>query len=491
MGLIQYNKFFKTDHDKVLELHAQKNTNKEISDKLNTTLYMVEKILSYYELTPVKNVDKIDHQIVIDLYNEHRKISEVAKILEIEEYMVDKILIRYDVTKRSVTLKLDSTEVIRDYLECRDVNVVAQKYNVSLSPIIKILKNNGIKRKKNLNVYKRVVKNGHRVKVEIDVNYVIQLYKELGTIAAVCRELHVKDYTVRKVLLSNNVKLNVTLKYTNVGDVFDYLTVIKELQPKYTTGGASKKILLCECKCGNTVERTSSSLKTPHNKFKSCGCHIEERKQKNLQIKTERKNSWLKRLSDAKVKREEREERKLNKKPSAPLKYIKGYKHHRLTILSEVGTGNNMVFTVECECGTIKDIRRKTISQTKSCGCLQRERQREGSTVHGLCKKNNPERRKWYDRWRSMVRRCYNVNFNRYMDYGGRGITVCDRWREPNGVGCKNYIEDIHTILGPQPSSEHSLDRIDNDGIYEITNMRWATNSEQTKNQRRNIKSKT
>ena len=188
MGLIQYNtQFFKTDHDMVLELHTQKNTNKEISDKLNITLYMVEKILSYYELTPVKNIDKINHQIVIDLYNEHRKISEVANILEIEEYMVDKILIHNNITKRSVTLKLDSAEIIRDYLECRDVNVVAEKYNVSVTPIIKILKDNGIQRKKNPNVYKRVVKNGHRIKIEIDVNYVIELYKELGTIAAVRR----------------------------------------------------------------------------------------------------------------------------------------------------------------------------------------------------------------------------------------------------------------------------------------------------------------
>jgi hypothetical protein len=87
-----------------------------------------------------------------------------------------------------------------------------------------------------------------------------------------------------------------------------------------------------------------------------------------------------------------------------------------------------------------------------------------------------------------MISRCHNSKTKNYHNYGGRGITVCDRWREPNGVGCKNYIEDIHTILGPQPSPEHSLDRMDNDGIYIIENMRWATNSEQVRNQRRNIK---
>jgi hypothetical protein len=98
--------------------------------------------------------------------------------------------------------------------------------------------------------------------------------------------------------------------------------------------------------------------------------------------------------------------------------------------------------------------------------------------------------RKWYDKWRSMVRRCYNVNFNRDNDYGGRGIKVCDRWLEPNGVGCENYYNDIHDILGPKPGDNYSLDRIDNDGMYEISNMRWATISEQNKNQRRRLNKK-
>ena len=87
-----------------------------------------------------------------------------------------------------------------------------------------------------------------------------------------------------------------------------------------------------------------------------------------------------------------------------------------------------------------------------------------------------------------MIKRCYDPKMHAYPNYGGRGIKVCDRWLEPNGVGSQNYYEDIHNILGPQPSPEHSLDRINNDGMYEITNLRWATNSQQAKNQRRNKK---
>ena len=84
-----------------------------------------------------------------------------------------------------------------------------------------------------------------------------------------------------------------------------------------------------------------------------------------------------------------------------------------------------------------------------------------------------------------MISRCHNPKTKGYHNYGGRGIYVCDRWRLPNGKGCKNYLGDIKKHLGPKPEGNYSLDRIDNDGPYEITNLRWADASTQTKNQRR------
>jgi hypothetical protein len=74
-----------------------------------------------------------------------------------------------------------------------------------------------------------------------------------------------------------------------------------------------------------------------------------------------------------------------------------------------------------------------------------------------------------------MIQRCYNPNNPKYPRYGGRGITVCDRWLGDNGL--RNFIEDMG-----QPPEGLSLDRIDNDGNYEPANCKWSTSSEQSNN---------
>lgn len=84
-------------------------------------------------------------------------------------------------------------------------------------------------------------------------------------------------------------------------------------------------------------------------------------------------------------------------------------------------------------------------------------------------KKENP----LFSVWWSMIQRCRNPNVKRYCRYGGRGITVCDRW-----MLFENFVSD----MGDRPSPKHSLDRIDNDGNYEPSNCRWATATEQARN---------
>lgn len=84
-----------------------------------------------------------------------------------------------------------------------------------------------------------------------------------------------------------------------------------------------------------------------------------------------------------------------------------------------------------------------------------------------------------YQIWSQMKGRCLNKNNKKYPDYGGRGITVCERWTE-KGTGYMNFIED----LGYRPTDKHSIGRIDNDGNYEPSNCRWETREEQDYNKR-------
>lgn len=154
-----------------------------------------------------------------------------------------------------------------------------------------------------------------------------------------------------------------------------------------------------------------------------------------------------------------------------------GHVYGRLTVLgkSPEQPTAHAYWLCRCECGNLKSLagghlRRGNI---RSCGCLNMEklrgRKRHGKTVGG-------RRQRIFRIWLGMRDRCSNPKLPHYSRYGGRGITVCDEWQ--------HSFEAFYRDMGDPPSPDHSIDRIDNDRGYEPSNCRWATRSEQNRNQR-------
>lgn len=130
----------------------------------------------------------------------------------------------------------------------------------------------------------------------------------------------------------------------------------------------------------------------------------------------------------------------------------------------------------QCDCGIIKELVRYNNlvnGQSQSCGCLRSELQmKDDNAVHS---NRNP----LYLIWQSIKTRCFNKNHPSYPSYGGRGITMCERW--------KSSFDDFRVDVGDRPGNA-TLDRKGNNGNYEPGNVRWASKCEQAGNTRRNIK---
>lgn len=189
----------------------------------------------------------------------------------------------------------------------------------------------------------------------------------------------------------------------------------------------------CVCDCGNEHDAKTNLLKS--GTVSSCGCL---------------KRGWADQV-------------RLD---------ITGDRYGRLTVLGRSDRKGRWL--CKCDCGRESEPSLGSLrnGSSKSCGCAQRDVASGINRTHGMSRSSE------YRIWAGMRKRCYSKKCKSYIDYGGRGIVVCERWSK-----FENFYED----MGQRPSPDHSLDRIDVDGNYEPSNCRWATAGEQARNRRKRI----
>lgn len=213
--------------------------------------------------------------------------------------------------------------------------------------------------------------------------------------------------------------------------------LLRVLEP---VGKNAKGLILwrCQCDCGQEVILPSGRLGPLGTK--SCGCL------------------------------------RCRKRPLSRLHNLVGRRYGRLKVVSfERLNGRKVFWRCTCDCGGTTVVAASSLQSgnTRSCGCLMRETAAEtgrSRRQHGLSGTSE------YASWLGMMARCFKAKHKHYSYYGGRGITVCERWR-----AFEHFLSD----MGKKPDASYTIDRVDPNGNYQPGNCRWAPKTELSRNTRR------
>lgn len=250
--------------------------------------------------------------------------------------------------------------------------------------------------------------------------------------------------------------------------------------PSYKKGGY-RMFTMCKCDCGRSREFRESNLISGNST--SCGCHriidLVGKRYGQLTVLAldhtdDLGSHWLCQCDCG--------NQKVVRANSLRSGDTKTCGQHRLDLVGKrfgklIVVGRDLSTTTktkrvrwacQCDCGNTTSVSSDNLKSgnTTSCGCAKFT----AKLIHGMT--GTPT----YKAWDGMIQRCTNINDAGYADYGGRGITVCDRW-----LVFSNFLED----MGVKPDG-HELERMDNNRGYYSENCKWATRKEQNKNKRNN-----